>query len=263
MALKMSEEMRRLHGLLRFEPTAKRIRADAAGRTVVDSRRAVLVWEAGRPAPVYAVPEADIAAKLGPAPGTGDGRRPAFARHHGPGQEYTLRAPGAELPHAAFRPADQDLSGYLLLDSNAFERLREDEQDVEGHPRDPFHRVDARPGSQPVRVELDGLVLAESASPVLVHETMLPVRTYLPRSDVDFTLLEPSERTSVCPYKGRASYWSVRGAGTRGRDIAWSYEHTLPDSAHLKDLIAFYDERTQIRTEDSQLPPHATASALA
>ncbi|WAH98178.1 DUF427 domain-containing protein [Arthrobacter sp. MMS18-M83] len=253
MSIRMEDEIRKLREQLRYEPTAKRIRAEAAGRTLVDSQRAVLVWEAHHVIPVYAVPETDIAAELIPVEGAGKDSGSAFRRHPGQGQELTLRAHGLELPVAAFRPSDPDLSKYLLLDFASFERWREDEQVVEGHPRDPFHRVDARASSQGIRVEFDGQVLAESTSPVLVYETMLPVRTYIPRTDVDFTLLERSERQSICPYKGRASYWSVRGAGARGRNVAWSYENALPDASQLKDLIAFYDERTEINVEGS--PP--------
>ncbi|MDQ0213098.1 DUF427 domain-containing protein [Arthrobacter bambusae] len=257
MAIRMQGEMRRLRERLRYEPTAKRIRAEAAGRSLVDSRRAVLVWEAGRVIPVFAVPDADIAAELVPADGVGPISGRVFRRHPGNGKEFTLRAPGIELPAAAFKPDDPDLSEYMLLDFDAFERWREDEQAIEGHPRDPFHRVDARAGSQRVRVESDGLVLAESTRPVFVYETMIPVRTYLPRTDVDLTLLERSERQSICPYKGRASYWSVRNGDARGRNVAWSYENTLPDAAQLKDLIAFYDERTDIHTEGEGRPGQA------
>lgn len=252
MAIRMDDEVRRLRERLRYEPTAKRIRAEAAGRTLVDSQRTVLVWEAHHIIPVYAVPETDIAAELVPAEGAGKGSGPAFRRHPGEGRELSLRAHGLELHAAAFRPSDPDLSEYLLLDFAAFERWREDEQVIEGHPRDPFHRVDARASSQRVRVEFDGQMLAESTRPVLVYETMLPVRTYVPRTDVDFTRLERSERQSICPYKGRPSYWSVRGAGPRGRNLAWSYENTLPDASQLKDLIAFYDERT----ESTRNPAH-------
>lgn len=93
------------------------------------------------------------------------------------------------------------------------------------------------------------MVLAESAWPVSVYETMLPVRTYLPRGDVDFGLLERTAHSTVCPYKGTASYWSVKGAGTRGEKIAWGYEHPLQDAVQLTGLIAFCDERTVITVE--------------
>ncbi|MDQ4501346.1 DUF427 domain-containing protein [Sinomonas sp. ASV322] len=250
MALQMRSEMRRLRDELRYEPTAARIRAESSGRILVDSRRAVLVWEARGYIPVYAVPPADIAAEIVPADVTAHEPRSAFGRRHGPGQDFTLRAPGFELPEAAFRPDDPELSEYLLLDYSAFDRWWEDEEAVEGHPRDPFHRVDARLGSQRVRVEYDGVVLAESASPVFVYETMIPVRTYFQRSDVNMTLLEPSDRQTICPYKGRASYWSVRGAGSKGQNVAWSYENPLPDSGQIKELIAFYDERTDVLRDE-------------
>lgn len=246
MALRMQDQISRLRDNLRFEPTAKWIRGEALGSLIVDSRRAVLVWEAQSVLPVYAVPAADLTAEL-LSMETQDSRQgSAFHRGHGDGQEFTLRTPGGELPAAAFAPDDPELSEYVLLDYGAFDRWREDEEYVDGHPRDPFHRVDARRSAQRIRVEFDRRILAETQRPVLVYETMLPVRTYIPRADVDFSLLEPSDRRSICPYKGHASYWSVRNAGPKGRNIAWSYEDPLPDANPLKGLIAFYDERTDI-----------------
>lgn len=246
MALRMQDQITRLREHLRYEPTAKRIRGEALGNLIVDSRRAILVWEAGSAAPVYAVPAADIRTELLPVAAEDSRRGSAFRRGHGGGQEFTLRTPGGELPAAAFVADDPELSTYVLLEYGAFDRWREDEEPVDGHPRDPFHRVDARPSGQRIRVEFGGQVLAETQRPVLVYETLLPVRTYFPRSDVDFSLLEPSERTSICPYKGHASYWSVRDAGPKGRNVAWSYEDPLPDANPIKGLIAFYDERTDI-----------------
>lgn len=246
MALRMQDQISRLREHLRYEPTAKRIRGEALGDLIVDSRRTVLVWEAGTLVPVYAVPAADITAELLPVAAENSRRGSAFHRGHGAGQEFTLRTPGGELPAAAFVADDPELSAYVLLEYGAFDRWREDEEPVDGHPRDPFHRVDARASGQRMKVEFEGRVIAETQQPVLVYETMLPVRAYFPRSDVDFSLLEPSDRQSICPYKGHASYWSVRNAGPKGRNIAWSYEEPLPDANPIKGLIAFYDERTDI-----------------
>src|SRR3954454_3897417 len=133
MALELSTEMRRLLPQLRFGPTARRIRADVGSRTIVDSERAVLVWEARRTKPVYAVPDADIAAELVPCPAGSPTDPPTgFRRHTGPGEEFTVVFDGTELAGAAFRPADHDLSGYVLLDHAAFDQWREEEQVVEG-----------------------------------------------------------------------------------------------------------------------------------
>ena len=91
----------------------------------------------------------------------------------------------------------------------------EDER-VEGHLRDPYHRVDVRRSSRHVRVRLNDsdTVLAETSLPLLLSETGLPNRFYIPAEDVRQDLLEPSDTHTVCPYKGTASYWSVN-AGDR------------------------------------------------
>lgn len=244
MAVIMQDEMRRLRRMLRYEPTRKRIRGTVAGDVLVDSRHALLVWEAGKVVPTYAVPPTDISAELVPIDhGAHDPLTP-FRRDHGPGQELTVHAPGIELAGAAFRPDDPALAETVILDFTAFDRWREDDDLVQGHPRDPFHRVDARTATQHVRVLFDGKVLADTAHPTFVYETMLPVRVYIPRNDVDFSLIEPSDGHSICPYKGTASYWSVRDAGPEGRDIAWSYEQPLHDAPPIQGLIAFYGERT-------------------
>ncbi|MBT2596448.1 DUF427 domain-containing protein [Arthrobacter sp. ISL-72] len=128
---------------------------------------------------------------------------------------------------------------------------------IEGHPRDPFHRVDARASSRRVGVRFGATVVAKSTRPVFVYETMLPVRTYLPREDVDFGLLERTSHSTVCPYKGTASYWTLTGAGTRGENIAWSYEQPLKDATQITGLIAFYDERTTNVEGNPAAPDHS------
>ena len=120
-----------------------------------------------------------------------------------------------ELPRAAFRPADPDLAGYVVLDFKAFDWL-EDDEEIIGHPRDPFHRVDIRASSLTVEVGLDGVTLAATNGAQLLYETMLPVRYYIPPADVRLDLMEASAKRTVCPYKGTASYWTYP-APTQGR----------------------------------------------
>lgn len=265
MAVRVSSAMKALAHRMRYEPTPRRIRADAGGRTVVDSENALLVFEPGKVTPVFAVPEADIAADLvSTSPGrSGPGARSGFAAHTAEGQELTLISGGLELHAAAFRPADTDLAGHVLLDFVAFDQWQEEDQVIEGHPRDPFHRVDARASSRQVRVGYGSQVLAESVRPVFVYETMLPVRTYLPRADVNFGLLERTSHSTVCPYKGTASYWSLIGAGSKGQNIAWSYEQPLQDATELTNLVAFYDERTTIDVEGKRRAPADQVSGSA
>lgn len=263
MALQISPSMWKLLPELRYEPTPRRIRAQLGDNTVVDSTHAVLAYEPRRVTPLYAVPARDISAELiaadspeqdplahVPPDALMDPRYP-FAAHTAPGQRLDVRAGSHDLPGAGFRPDDPDLAGYVLLDFGAFDRWLEEDEEIKGHPRDPFHRVDARQSSRNVRVHLGGQLLAETREPLLVYETMLPPRTYFPRGDVDWDVLQPSLKQSVCPYKGTATYWSVAGQ-PKGTDLAWSYETVLPDSAQLKDRVSFFDERTEVYVDDVQ-----------
>ena len=105
------------------------------------------------------------------------------------------------------------------------------------------HRIRTRPSPQRVRIERDGVVLAESDRALLLEEGRLPVRIYVPPEDVRFEHLEPSATTSRCPFKGRASYWSVRGGPA---DVAWSYQDPIDSVSEIRGLVAFYDDRVDV-----------------
>lgn len=236
---------------LRYEPTEKRVRAVLGGETVVDTTRAVLVWEPRRVVPAYAVPVDELRAELIPSTSEGMAERPGllhpgipFAVHSTPGKPYGVRLKELNRDAAAFRPADAALDDLVVLDFAAFDAWFEEDEKLFSHPRDPYHRVDVRPSSRRVRVELDGELLAESARPTLVFETNLPTRFYLPREDVRAELL-PSERVTYCPYKGRATYFSTAAR----RDLIWTYREPLPDAAQLAGLVAFYDELVDITVD--------------
>jgi uncharacterized protein (DUF427 family) len=272
----MSSQVRELmasgFGQLRHEPTAKRIRAVLGGETVVDSTRALLVWEPRRIVPSYAVPAEDVRGELAPAGPAGnapaedvgvalpdvtaltvlDPRIP-FSVHSTDGEIADLRAAGQQRPAAAFRPADPDLGGMVILDFGAFDTWYEEDEVNVAHPRDPFHRIDVLPSSRQVRLELDGEVLADSSRPVLLFETMLPTRYYLPRVDVTADLI-PSDTTTWCAYKGQASYFSVRAGGRLVPDIAWSYPGPRHDALQVRDLIAFFEERVDVVLDGERRP---------
>jgi uncharacterized protein (DUF427 family) len=86
--------------------------------------------------------------------------------------------------------------------------LKEDEP-IYTHPRDPYTRVDILASSRHVRVDVDGVTVADSGQPRILFETGLPPRYYLPLADVRLDLLRPSATQSHCPYKGTASYWAL------------------------------------------------------
>ena len=254
-------------GELRYQPTPKRIRALIGDDVVVDSQQAVLVWEPDRPVPSYAVPGADVSADLVPVdsqPPTGPDRprvlHPGipFAVHSTPGQALNLTTGGGKTrAGAAFRAADAELADYVVLDFTAFDRWLEEDDEIVGHPRDPFHRIDIRRSSRDIRIELDGHTLAASTRPILVFETSLPTRYYLLRDDVRMELLQPSATTTTCAYKGHASYWNVQLGETQVKDLVWTYEQPLADAHELTGLVAFFDERADVFVDGQLLErPH-------
>jgi uncharacterized protein (DUF427 family) len=114
--------------------------------------------------------------------------------------------------------------------------------------------VDALRSTRRVRIEVDGVVLAESSSPVFVFETGLPTRYYLNRTEVDFTCLEPSETETACPYKGRTTgYWSARIGDAVHADIAWTYDFPTRQLLPIAGLIAFYNERVDVILDGTPL----------
>jgi uncharacterized protein (DUF427 family) len=254
---------------LRYEPIGKRIRAVLGDETAVDSTRAALVWEPRRVVPSYAVPADDVLGELLPAAAAvagdageagvampGLSRRPvldpsvSFAVHTADGQVVDVRAHGQDRPGAGFRLSDPDLAGYVVLDFGAFDGWFEEDEPNVAHPRDPFHRIDVLASSRHVRLELDSQLLAESSRPVLLFETMLPVRYYLPAEDIRADL-RPSPTRTYCAYKGQASYWSATVGDRVIPDIAWAYRQPLHDASQVRGLTAFFDERVDV-TVDGQ-----------
>ena len=247
---------------LRHEPTDKRIRATIGDRTVVDSTRALLVWEPKRVVPTYAVPLEDVAGQIDAAAPTetaGPQGVPAagashlgermvydpsvpFSAHTTDGEVMRVRARGSDRVADAFRPADRDLADYVLLDFAAFDAWYEEDERNVAHPRDPFHRVDILHSSRHVRVEVGGTVLAESTAPYLLFEPPLPVRYYFAADDVRTDLFVPSDHLTYCAYKGEASYWSVGDE----QHLAWCYRHPLRDASEVVDRIAFFNERVDL-----------------
>ena len=118
-------------------------------------------------------------------------------------------------------------------------------------PAKPYTRVDALRSTRAVRIELDGVALAESRSPVMVFETGLPTRYYVNRSEVNFEHLVESDTVTSCPYKGRTSgYWSIRVGKALYPDRAWAYDFPTPALAPIAGLIAFSTSRSTSRSTE-------------
>jgi uncharacterized protein (DUF427 family) len=148
-----------------------------------------------------------------------------------------------------YERADGELAGYVALRWADFDHWFEEDEEVFVHARDPYKRIDILRSSRHVVVELDGVVLADSTRPTLLFETSLRRRIYLPVSDLRMDLFEPSPTRTRCPYKGEATYWSVRIGETLHRDLVWSYADPVPESIRIAGLASFYDERVDVTVD--------------
>jgi uncharacterized protein (DUF427 family) len=227
---------------VRVERSQKWVRTYAHGELVADTRRPLLVWE--RPYyPTYYIPVDDVRAKLVP---TGETRP---AERLGPAEVLTVVTARGEIAGAALRhrdAADEAVRGAVRLEWSAMDEWLEEDEPVYTHPRDPYKRIDILASSRHVRVELDGVTLAESRSPRILYETSLPPRYYLPLADLRMDLLRRSSSRTHCPYKGSAEYWSVRVGDVEHDDLVWIYRRPLPESQKVAGLACFYNERVDL-----------------
>jgi uncharacterized protein (DUF427 family) len=224
------------------EAGLKRVRAYLNGELVADTRRPFLVWE--RPYyPTYYVPASDVRAALIPA---GETRH---SPSRGDGEVLHVKVGAATADRAALRYPDsplEQLRELVRLDWDAMTEWLEEDEPVYTHPRDPYTRVDILASSRHVRIEVDGLSVAETRQPRILFETGLPARHYMPLADVRTDLLRPSATVTHCPYKGAASYWSVDTGQGVHEDIVWIYRAPLPESQKIAGLACFFDEKVDV-----------------
>ena len=236
-------ETAKVRSRVRVEQGAKRVRAFLGGELVADTVRPLLVWE--KPYyPTYYFPVADVRSEFLSAD-----RGEAHSPSRGDGRRFTVRAGGKEAVGAALRyerSPFEELRDAIRLEWHAMDAWFEEDEEVFTHARDPYTRIDILSSSRHVRVEVDGVTIAESSRPTLLFETRLPTRYYLPRTHVRLDLLTPTDTVSHCPYKGEAEYWSLRFAGEVYADVAWSYPTPLPESQKIIGLISFYNEKVDL-----------------
>ena len=240
---------------VRTERSQKRVRTYLSGEVVADTSAPLLVWE--HPYyPAYYIPLGDIKADL-----IASGKRDRHARLGDAELLHVKTATAiAELAARRYRDAPvPELRDAIRLDWAAMSEWLEEDEPVYVHPRSPYSRVDILASSRRVRVELDGVTVAESSQPRILFETGLPPRYYLPLTDVRMDLLRPSDSNTQCPYKGTASYWSVdttaaASAGRLHRDVMWMYRSPLPESQKVAGLACFYNERVELYVDDVKQP---------
>jgi uncharacterized protein (DUF427 family) len=231
-----------------WEPVPQRIRGIVGGETVVDSTDVKLLHATGH-LPVYYFPDGDVRADLLVDSGTR-----TICPYKGEARYHSLRVGDRVVDDAVWYYPEPVESAPFLVGHKAFywdkvdEWYAEDEQ-LFGHPRDPYARVDVYPTSRHVRISVDGQVIADSVRAKALFESNLPTRWYLRREDVRLDLLESSDKRTRCAYKGLASYWHVRIGDVVHDDLAWTYPEPQHDAEPVKGLIAFFNERVEVELD--------------
>ena len=220
----------------------KWVRILFSGRWLADSQRTRLLLETGR-SPVYCFPPEDVCMEMLVATG-----ETARCPTKGLVSLWSVQMGGRLAEKAAWRfeeptPAAAALQGLMAFDWDAMDGWFEEDEELFSHVRSPFHRVEAIPSSRHVRITAGGETIADTRRPVLVFETGVPVRYYLPKVDVRMERLVPSETHSLCPYKGEARYYSLKVGDELWPDSVWTYPFPLPEVAKIQNLVCFYDDQ--------------------
>ena len=222
-----------------LHPFPRRVRATFAGETVLDSTRGALLHESNILPRLY-IPLEDVRADLL--------ERTDHSTHcpfKGDASYWSVRVGDRVAENAVWTYGEPIAEAAWLrgLVSVYPERMEAwfDEDEQVPRLRDPYHRVDARQSSRRIEVRLAGEVVVRSDRPVVVDETGVPLRFYIPREDVGAALVA-SDTTRVCPYKGTASYWSLDGI----EDAAWSYEQPLESMLTARSHLCFDAEKVEV-----------------
>lgn len=207
-------------GIVRTEPSHKRVRIFFGGQPIVDTTDALYVWE-GPNYPQYYLPLDDVAdGVLEQSPTTR--RSPS----RGAATSFNVRAGGRAAADAAWSYPDspfEEIRGRVRFEFDAMDAWFEEDEEIFVHPRSPSTRIQILASSRHVVVGVDDVVVADTRRPVFLYETGLIRRTYFNKLDVRMDLLAPSETTTRCPYKGTAHYWTLTTPSAEHLDLVWSY----------------------------------------
>lgn len=238
----------------RWEDSRRHVHMVFANVTIADSKRVMLMHEYGH-LPVFYFPVEDVRMDVLEA-----------TNHHtssplkGEASYWSIRVGDRVAENAAWSyrnppPDGPQIQNYMAFYWNSMDAWYEEDERVFAHARDPYKRVDILPSSRHVQVILGGVTIVDTWHPRILIETGLPIRYYIPEEDVRMDLLEATETTTRCPYKGQASYWSARVGDKVFDDIVWSYQDPLPACLPIEKLLSFFNERVDAIYVDDELLP--------
>lgn len=230
-------------------PTPKQVKVVFANQVIAESKRSVLVRKR---IPQYYFPIQDVNLEfLKPVGESSESLNEA--------SRWSLQVGDQSAKNAAWRyqpesEEDEDWSNYVTFKWDKVDAWYEEDELIKIHPRDPYVRIDVIRSSRHIKVELGGVSVAESQRPLLLFETGLPIRYYLPRKDVRMDMLIPSDKTTRCPYKGEASYYSLVVGDQELEDLIWYYPYPNLPVAKMQNMLSFYDEKLEGFLVDGEKP---------
>ena len=243
---------------VRLEPNHRRVRAFVDGIAIADSVRSLYLFEKGH-LPVYYFPKTDVRFDLLDA-----SDHTTHCPRKGDAVYWTIAVGERRIENAVWGypvplPGAPDLADYVAFYWDRVDNWFEEDEEVFVHPRDPYKRIDAIRSSRHVEVRVNGQTIAETRRPVLLFETGLPTRYYIPKLDIRLELLVPSAKTTACPYKGIASYYSVVAPPADiVEDIAWVYPNPIPQIPTIENHIAFFNEHIDLIVDGDPQPRPST-----
>ena len=231
---------------IRLEPNHRRVRAFVNGVAVADTIRSIYLFEPGH-LPVYYLPKQDVRFEL-----LEHTDRGSHCPLKGDAEYWSIVVDDRRIENAVWSypvPLDgaPDLSAYVAFYWNKVDNWFEEDEEVFVHARDPYKRVDALCSSRHVEIRIHGETIADTTRPILLFETGLPTRYYIPKLDVRLDLLVPSTLNTACPYKGVASYFSVAVPGAKVvDDIVWVYPAPIPQIPSIANHLCFFNEHVDV-----------------
>ncbi|MEM9614838.1 MAG: DUF427 domain-containing protein [Actinomycetota bacterium] len=235
------------HKLL-FSTFPRRIRAVFNGETILDSERAMLLNESNI-FPVLYVPTEDIAMERFTST-----EKSTHCPFKGDATYWTITVGDEVAENAAWSyetPIESAawLVGHVAVEWGRMDHWFDEDDEIFGHIRDPFHRVDARPTGRRFQVTIGDRVVADTTRAFVVSETGFANRIYVPAADVRTEEFTRSTTTTHCPHKGDTVYWHHQVSDTE--DAAWSYPHPLEEATRIVDHWSFDgDDVETVRVED-------------
>jgi uncharacterized protein (DUF427 family) len=237
-------------------PAKKRVRVYFGHQLLADSSEALIVRESGQ-IPVYYFPKTHVQMELVTAGGENTRRSSKGKLTRWSPQVGEMVAQEAAWGYVQPEPDYADLVDYVAFEWDAMDAWFEEDEQVFVHARDPYKRIDVLHSSRHVQVVVGGQTAADTHRPVLLFETGLPIRYYIPKLDVRMDLLLSSDTVTRCPYKGEASYYTVQAGEKQYVDLVWYYRYPLPEVGKIENLLCFYNERVDALYVDGELqtPP--------